>query len=221
MVSTYGIYHPKLVQQFLVQCENTALCKHFTNAGIFFRWILLHEVLFFGFESLGNTGYQYIFHINYSWWNNRSAISWKTNKINSTPNSRCHRRLFICLVWQHPQKQAGKWDCFLHSSSSLASCSMVKPYFWHREEQLESSFKSNASTSIVHICSVEGCTAVCSGVGPEMWGVSPQEKGGNSVLQPEDRPVHGQWDGNGWLLWAASGAQGRSLTPTPTWMCST
>lgn len=73
------------------------MCKYFINSRICFQWILLHEVLFFGFESLGRTGCQYVCHINYSWLDNRNATSWKNNKINSKPNFRYHRKLFVCL----------------------------------------------------------------------------------------------------------------------------
>lgn len=149
-------------------------------------------------------------------------MSWKNNKINSTPNFRCHRKLFICLFQWHTQKQASKCHCFLHSS---VNSSMVMPFFWHRTEQGESSFKRNASTRVVHICSVEGCTAVCSGVSPKMWGV-------NWPCLP--LWTMGEW----WELsaaarglpcfmasgmgnrWAALSCQGSSLTPTPTWMQS-
>lgn len=135
------------------------MCKYFINSRICFQWILLHEVLFFGFESLGRTGCQYVCHINYSWLDNRNATSWKNNKINSKPNFRYHRKLFVCLFQWHPKKQASKWHCFLYYSS--ANSSVVKPVFWHRTEQVENSFKRKASTRVVLVYSVEACTAVC------------------------------------------------------------
>lgn len=196
--STYAIDHPKLVQQFLVQYENIAVCKCFINSEVHFQWILQHNVLFFGkFWKC----WLYVFHINWSWLDNRTATSCKNNKLN--PKCQVSQKIVYLFVSVTSPKTSSQMRLLPPFLFFLVNSSMVNPIFWHRTEQVESSFKRNASTRVVHICSVESCTAVCSGVRPRVWGVN--------------WPCIPVWTmGEGWELSSAAG--GLNMTPMASGM---
>lgn len=149
-----------------------AVCKCFINSGLCFQWIILHEVLFFGFECLGSTGCQYVFHMKYSWLDNRNATSWgkkkKTpQKQNPKPDLVSQKILwFFFSMAPKKTKQANETAFSAPSSSPQSLALWLSHSSGLQQAQVQSPSKWSASTRSVHICSAEGCTAACSGASP-------------------------------------------------------